>query len=72
MKNADAKAKEIILETRDILLKEQQQQESEAREKLSTALDAAVRLDLVVKVKTDWSENPKELKKFGYLIEDQD
>ena len=44
----------------------------EAREKLSTALDAAVRLDLVVKVKTDWSENPKELKKFGYLIEDQD
>ena len=27
---------------------------------------------LVVKVKTDWSENPKELKKFGYLIEDQD
>ena len=33
MKNADAKAKEIILETRDILLKEQQQQESEARDR---------------------------------------
>ena len=33
LKNADAKAKEIILETRDILLKEQQQQESEARDR---------------------------------------
>lgn len=44
----------------------------EAREKLSSALDAAIRLDLVVKVKTDWSENPKDLKKFGYLTEEQD
>ncbi|MBQ0071557.1 MAG: ribonuclease Y [Spirochaetales bacterium] len=32
-KNAEAKAKEIILETRDRLLKEQQQQESEARDR---------------------------------------
>ena len=31
LKNADAKAKEIILETRDKLLREQQQQENEAR-----------------------------------------
>lgn len=44
----------------------------EAREKLSSALGAAVRLDLVVKVKTDWSENPKDLKRFGYLAEEQD
>ena len=33
LKNADAKAKEMILETRDRLLKEQQQQESEARDR---------------------------------------
>ena len=32
-KNAEAKAKEIIIETRDRLLKEQQQQESEARDR---------------------------------------
>ena len=33
LKNADAKAKEIILETRDKLLREQQQQENEARDR---------------------------------------
>ncbi len=33
LKNADAKAKEMILETRDKLLREQQQQENEARDR---------------------------------------
>lgn len=42
----------------------------EAREKLSSLLDAAVKLELVVKVRENWSENPKDLKQFGYLTED--
>lgn len=41
----------------------------EARTKLSEVLDANVHLELVVKVKEDWSENPKDLKAFGYLKE---
>ncbi len=36
-----------------------------AREKLSTVLDAAIQLELVVKVKAEWSENMKDLKAFG-------
>ena len=40
-----------------------------AREKLAEVLDANIHLELVVKVKTDWSENPKDLKGFGYLEE---
>lgn len=36
-----------------------------AREKLSTVLDASIQLELVVKVKAEWSENMKDLKAFG-------
>lgn len=43
----------------------------EAREKLVQALDAQIHLELVVKVKQDWCENPKDLKSFGYLIEEE-
>ncbi|MBQ9396579.1 MAG: GTPase Era [Proteobacteria bacterium] len=39
----------------------------EARSKLAEVLDAKIHLELVVKVKEDWSENPKDLKTFGYL-----
>lgn len=41
----------------------------EARQKLAEVLNASIHLELVVKVKTDWSENPKDLKSFGYLEE---
>ena len=39
----------------------------EARQKLAEVLDARIHLELVVKVRDDWSENPKDLKNFGYL-----
>jgi GTP-binding protein Era len=41
----------------------------EAREKLSSVLDANIQLELVVKVKSDWSESVKDLKGFGYMSE---
>ena len=43
----------------------------EARSQLADALGANIQLELVVKVKEDWSENPKDLKSFGYLEEDK-
>ena len=39
----------------------------DARSRLADVLGANVHLELVVKVRTDWSENPKDLKDFGYL-----
>lgn len=42
----------------------------EAREKLADVLGAAIHLELVVKVRENWSEDPKELKNFGYLEEE--
>ncbi|MBQ8035369.1 MAG: GTPase Era [Proteobacteria bacterium] len=39
----------------------------DARAKLAEVLDANIHLELVVKVRTDWSENPKDLKSFGYM-----
>ena len=41
----------------------------DARQRLSDVLGARIHLELVVKVKSDWSENPKDLKNFGYLEE---
>ncbi len=41
----------------------------DARSKLAEVLDANVHLELVVKVREDWSENPKDLKSFGYIEE---
>ena len=41
----------------------------DARQRLAEVLDARIHLELVVKVKSDWSENPKDLKNFGYLEE---
>lgn len=42
-----------------------------ARERLSEVLDANIQLELVVKVREDWSENAQDLKRFGYLIEEE-
>lgn len=42
----------------------------DARSKLAEVLDANVHLELVVKVRADWSENPKDLKSFGYIEEE--
>ena len=39
----------------------------DARAKLAEVLDANIHLELVVKVRADWSENPKDLKSFGYM-----
>ncbi len=36
-----------------------------AREKLAKVLDANIQLELVVKVKAEWSENMKDLREFG-------
>ena len=41
----------------------------DARGRLADVLGANVHLELVVKVRADWSESPKELKNFGYLEE---
>ena len=43
----------------------------DARSKLAEVLDANIHLELVVKVREDWSENPKDLKNFGYIEEDK-
>lgn len=43
----------------------------DARSKLAEVLDANIHLELVVKVREDWSENPKDLKNFGYLEEQE-
>ncbi len=43
----------------------------DARSKLAEVLDANIHLELVVKVQEDWSENPKDLKNFGYLEEQE-
>lgn len=40
---------------------------TESRMRIASALDAQIHLELVVKVKSDWSENSKDLKNFGYL-----
>ena len=43
----------------------------DARSRLADVLGASVHLELVVKVRSDWSENPKDLKDFGYLEDKQ-
>ena len=41
----------------------------QARSRLADVLGANIHLELVVKVREDWSESAKDLKNFGYLEE---